>query len=700
LSAFARYPARLQEAIVARLGWSELRPVQELASQAILEGHNALVLAPTAGGKTEAAFFPLLAQLIDNPPKSVAVLYIAPIKALLNNQSERLGLYTQMVGLDRFLWHGDITPAARSRFIREPAPLLMTTPESLEVMLLSGKVPEAKLFRELRSVVIDEIHALAGVDRGAHLMAVLQRLSRLTPHDVQRIGLSATVGNPQAILEWMQGPSRRHSSIIDPPKPPSQREVRIQLTPDAPTMGQAAARATAGQKSLFFCQSRALSEEVAQHIRRQGSEVYVHHSSVSLAERQAAEERFHRGRDAVIVCTSTLELGIDVGDLDRVLQANAPSTVSSFLQRMGRTGRRPGQRANTLFLCEGSEEALHAAALVELARRGWVEDVPVQRRCWPVLVHQILALTLQYGGISPERCWDQLRLVPDFHDITPGEYDELLEHMVQTEYLFQSGGLLSLGDQAERVFGRKNFMEIYAVFSTPQLYKVVSGQGRHIGSLEQTFVDKLVDGVSCFLLGGRPWIVDQVRHSERDVVVHAAPAGRKPEWGSFLPQHLSFAVCREMAAILADSRPLPYLDAAAAASINERRKDLGPALASHAWSVHVSPKGESLLTFAGGAVNHTLKYGLHLLKGWSSRADNFRVSLDQAINHGELRDALQQLAAPEFWQQPSTRDRLLSGLPEYRLSKFQAVLPRRFAVEMIQNYLIDIETTRQFLTHS
>lgn len=680
MNAFARYPPALQEAIVARLGWSELRPVQELASQAILDGHNALVLAPTAGGKTEAAMFPALAQLIEQPPSAVGMLYIAPIKALLNNQAERLGMYTEMVGLERFLWHGDVSPARKRAFCSQPAALLMTTPESLEVMLISPRVPTARLFADLRLVVVDEIHALAGSDRGAHLMAVLQRLGRLSRHDVQRVGLSATVGNAADILNWLQGSSQRPRSIIDPPRPPSAREIRVLLTPNGPSMGAQACSLVQGQKSLLFCQSRALSEEVAQRLRGQGSDVFVHHSSVSLAERQAAEERFHRGRDAVIVCTSTLELGIDVGDLDRVLQVNAPSTVSSFLQRMGRTGRRPGQRANTTFLCEDGVTVLQAAALVELARRGWVEKVAVQRRCWPVLVHQLLALTLQYGAIGAERCWEELAGVPDFSGIALGEFEELVEHMVGEEYLFRSAGLLSMGDEAERVFGRRNFMEMYSVFSTPQLYQVMDGNGKHVGSLEQNFVDKLVEGVSCFLLGGRAWVVDQVCHSQRELRAHRAPAGRKPEWGSMLPHFLSFEVCQEMAAILRDDRPLPYLDGAL---LEELRRE--------------TALGEVLVTFAGGAVNQTLKMGLLVLKGWSSRADNFRVRLEDSVDACELGEALRVLAEETFWQAPETRERLLANLPEYRLSKFQRALPRRFAMEMVFDYLLDVERTMALL---
>ena len=368
MSVFARFSPRLQEAIVARLGWTSLRPVQEEAGEALLRGDNAVVLAPTAGGKTEASMFPTLSGMVDRPPEGVGALYIAPIKALLNNQSERLDLYTEMVGLRRFVWHGDTTTHARKKFLREPTELLMTTPESLEVMLVSQSVNEAKLFGDLRMVIIDEIHALAGTDRGAHLMSVLERLARVARQDVQRVGLSATVGNPEAILAWLQGTSTRDGRVVNPPKPPSRRELMVLHREDLSALAGDAARVARGSKSLFFCQSRSTTEAVAEHMRRSGTTVFVHHSAVSREERQLAEERFHHGSDACIVCTSTLELGIDVGDLDRVLQAEAPDTVSSFMQRMGRTGRRVGQAANTSFFCETTEGVLQAVALIELAK--------------------------------------------------------------------------------------------------------------------------------------------------------------------------------------------------------------------------------------------------------------------------------------------------------------------------------------------
>lgn len=377
-------------------------------------------------------------------------------------------------------------------------------------------------------------------------MSVLERLVLSSKNDVQRVGLSATVGNPDHILMWIKGTSQRDGVVIDPRKVPTKREISVSLQESIVSLaGEAAARAS-GRKSLFFCQSRALTESVAERMRGRGIDVFVHHSSVSLEERRAAEDRFQHGTNACIVCTSTLELGIDVGDLDLVFQANAPSTVFSFMQRIGRTGRRAETTANTTFLCEDPESVVQAVALVELARERWVERVREQPRCWPVLVHQLLALTLQWGAISPERGWEHLSRVPDFRGISRAELDEVIAHMTKEEYLLDMGGLLAMGLKAEKVYGKKNFLELYAVFSSPVLYRVVTQAGRDIGSLEQDFVDRLVEEMSSFLLGGRAWAVTRVSHDDRAVVVREAPGGQKPSWGGFVPQLLGFELCQRI----------------------------------------------------------------------------------------------------------------------------------------------------------
>jgi ATP-dependent helicase Lhr and Lhr-like helicase len=690
-SAFHRFPTRLQEAIVSRVGWASLRPVQELAGHALLDGNNAVILAPTAGGKTEASMFPVIAQLVAAETEGVGAIYIAPIKALLNNQSDRLGLYTEMVGLRRFLWHGDIKSTEKKSFLKDPAAILMTTPESLEVMLLSAKVDCQPIFKDLRAIVIDEVHAIAGTDRGAHLMSVIERLAKFTSQDIQRIGLSATVGNPADILAWLQGTSTRPSCIVDPPKVASKKDLKICMHDNSESVAVDAGAIAAGKKSLFFCQSRALSEEIAKRIGNQGTDVFVHHSSVSLEERSLAESRFQEGQNTCIVCTSTLELGIDVGDLDNVLQANSPSTVSSFLQRLGRTGRRGGN-ANTTFFVQDSETMLQAAAIVELARQGWVESVPVQNRTWTVLVHQLLALTLQFQAIEPERCWEQLSIVPDFAGIDRTEFNLLIEHMLAKGFLFMVGGKLSMGTKAEKTFGRKNFMELYAVFSSPQLYQVQTAGGYTIGSLEQAFVDRLVPEITSFLLGGRSWIVNIVEHDKRVVQVSGSPMGKKPSWGGFTPELLGFELCQMMADLLKSDRSLNFLDPAGKAALTEYRETHGQQLSDFPCIEWDEDGMATWWTYAGGRINHTLKYGIQAGHDWQVRVDNFKLRIEgKSLGIGTLSLTVDRVLSEKFWQETATRNYLMNNMPNYRFSKFQQVLPEEYAFEVIQSYLLDIE---------
>lgn len=703
MSVFGRFPPRLREAIVGRLGWSALRPVQELAGEALLDGKNAIILAPTAGGKTEAAIFPFLAGMLEQPPLGMALLYVAPLRALLNNQADRLGQYAEMVGLRRFLWHGDVGGSARQRFLRSPAEILMTTPESLEVMLLSRRVPQKALFAGLRYVVIDEIHALAGADRGAQLLSVLERIVDLATADVQRAGLSATVGNPAALLRWIQGTSKREGMVVEPPKAAARRQILVAERSDPEQLAETAARLAKGNKSLFFCQSRRTTEGVAEAMRRYGTRVFVHHSSVSREERAIAEEEFYNGADSCIVCTSTLELGIDIGDLDRVLQANAPDTVGSFLQRLGRTGRREGQIANTTFLCEDPEAVLQAAALVALAKRGWVEDVTFNRRSWAVLVHQLLAMSLAgqgqaHQGVTWDAAWAHLSRIPDFEGIHRAELDRLVEWLLLDESLRMASGRLVLGPKAEHRFGRRNFMDLYAVFSSVQSYTVLTRDGQPVGTLAQDFVDRLQDDVSCFLLAGRPWVVLEVRHDDRRIVVELAPKGREPTWGGILPRFLGFEVCQEVKAMLRSGEEPTFLDPVAVESFVEYRKDLAQVLESDPSIQRID--GElRWWTFAGGRINYTLRYALESLDPtWKVIPDNFLLRLIGF--DGTTRDFLSRIAAlrePEFWENETMWGNVAKGLPSFRISKFQPLMPPWVEREVIATYLLDLDATFRWL---
>jgi ATP-dependent Lhr-like helicase len=258
-----------------------------------------------------------------------------------------------------------------------------------------------------------------------------------------------------------------------------------------------------------------------------------------------------------------------------------------------------------------------------------------------------------------------------------------------------------MGTKAERRFGKKNFLELYAVFSSPVLYRVVTQAKRDIGSLEQDFVDRLVEQMSAFLLGGRAWTVDRVSHEDREVIVRDAPGGVKPSWGGFIPQHLSFDLCQRMKRVLCDTWRYPYVDDRGHKHIEEKRADLGDLLRRAGHALQYDGKAAYWWTFAGGRINHSLKYGFEVAEGWKVVADNFQLRIEgDGITHESVRKAISNIAAPAFWAAPATRHAVLARLPAYRLSKFQDCLPEAFALEVIERYLLDVDGALRWLRQS
>jgi ATP-dependent Lhr-like helicase len=365
---------------------------------------------------------------------------------------------------------------------------------------------------------------------------------------------------------------------------------------------------------------------------------------------------------------------------------------------MGRTGRREGAIANTSFFVEDLDIGLQAIALIELAKTGWVESVPEQTRCWPVMVHQLLAMTLQFGAITAEDVWQQLSPVRDLSGISRAEYDELIAHMLEENFLYESGGQLSMGDKAEKVYGRKNFMELYAVFSSPTRYNVLTAQKQEIGSLEQNFVDSLVDNITTFLLGGRAWVVEYVNHSDRTVRVHSAPGGKRPSWGGYLPQMLSFELCQQIREILMGETEYPYINESLAEKLKDKREELGESLRRSALAVELEPGKAHIWTFAGGKINNTLRYIFSVLGGFEVTSDNFELQLKgDTVTHKGIDEVIGRMRDPEMWPNRSVLSAIVESVPEYRLSKFQRALPSQFSEEMVMNYLLDMEGARRLL---
>ena len=366
----------LQYHIVNTMGWPALRPLQAAAIAPLLAGEHALLLAPTAGGKTEAAAFPILSRIASERWAPLSVLYLAPLRALLNNLLPRLERYTSFTGHRAALWHGDIGDGPRRQIITDPPDVLLTTPESLEAMLISRRVDERWLFANLRAVIVDEVHAFAAADRGWHVLAVLERLTRIAGRELQRIGLSATVGNPERLLAWMTATCHAPASVIDPPAAAiAEPDVTLDYVGSLDNAATVISRLHAGEKRLVFVDSRRRAEELAAGLHTRDIATFVSHGSLGREERHRAETAFAEADNCVIVATSTLELGIDVGDLDRVIQIDSPATVAGFLQRIGRTGRRPGTSRNALFLATGKDALLQSAGVLRL----WADGVRAYR---------------------------------------------------------------------------------------------------------------------------------------------------------------------------------------------------------------------------------------------------------------------------------------------------------------------------------
>jgi ATP-dependent Lhr-like helicase len=330
--------------------------------------------------------------------------------------------------------------------------------------------------------------------------------------------------------------------------------------------------------------------------------------------------------------------------------------------------------------------------LVELAKAGWVEPVVLDHRCWPVLIHQLLAMALAGDGITSEDAWEHLAHVPDFQGIHGAEYDRLLAWMMRDGSLRLASGRLVLGPKAERQFGRKNFMELFAVFSSPQTYTVQAADGRLLGSLSQAFVDRLVDGVSSFLLGGRAWAVLHVRHDDRRVIVEAAPRGRQPTWGGFLPQFLGFDLCQHIRSVLLSEARYPYLDDAAWRVLTDQRASIRKVISSEIGSAEFDDGEIRWWTFAGGRINATLRYALEAVTGdWQVISDNFQVKVrGTAVDRDRFRDALGRLGEPEFWENERLWAQVAESLPGYRLSKFQPLMPPWVEREVVASYLLDV----------
>ncbi|MFF5217603.1 DEAD/DEAH box helicase [Micromonospora sp. NPDC000442] len=672
--------------LVNSLGWRDLRPMQRAAIGPVRGGNDVLLLAPTAGGKTEAALFPLLTRMAERQWTGTSVLYLAPLKALLNNLQPRVEQYTGWLGRRAAVWHGDVTAARRRAVLYERPDILLTTPESLESMLVSAKVDHRSFFAGLRAVVVDEVHAFAGDDRGWHLLAVLERLARVAGRPLQRIGLSATVGNPSQLLTWLQGAGAGHrpGEVVAPDptaatdRPPP-GDIELDYVGSLVNAATVIASLHRGEKRLVFCESRQAVEELGELLRMKGVTTFLSHASLSADERRRAEQAFSEARDCVIVSTSTLELGIDVGDLDRVIQVDAPATVASFLQRLGRTGRRPASNRNCLFLSLDGESLVEAAALLLVWSRGWVEPVVAPPEPRHIVAQQMLALCLQ-----EHRVGDQL-WVQAWNGLAPfGEAARpIVRHLVEHGYLDRDGGMLFIGPAAEARFGHRHFMDMTAVFTGPPEFTVLLGR-TELGRIDPSLLTEEVRGERRLLLTGRSWRVTYIDWRRRRCFVEPADGGGRARWTGTGWAYQGFPLTRAVREVLLGAHPPVRLTRRALERLARERGEKAH-LVHPGGTVIVREDGGDLRwwTWAGVRTNATLTATLGEVVDPVERFDDHSIRLRENVTPSEWQ-ALTSDAGDRLCL-PGVNEKALDGL------KFSVALPKRLAAATLSARLADLQ---------
>lgn len=680
----------IQHHVVNTLGWGELRPLQASAVRPVLDGDDALLLAPTAGGKTEAAIFPLLTRMAEHRWRGTTVLYICPLRALLNNLEPRISAYTAWMGRATGLRHGDTGRTERQRLAIDHPDVLLTTPESLEAMLVSTTIDPRILLSDVRSVVIDEIHAFAGDDRGWHLLAVLERIAKLAGCRLQRVGLSATVGNAEELLRWMQGGTQvpRPGLVINPPnETPVTPDVQLDFVGSVTNAAKIISSIHQGEKRLIFADTRARVEELATLLRQHGVETYVSHSSLAATERRRAEQAFATARNCVIVSTSTLELGIDVGDLDRVIQVGAPTTVSSFLQRLGRTGRRLGSSRNMLLLATSDDELVQAAGILLLWGESYVEPVVPPPSPRHVLAQQLLASALQERQVGR---WDWSEPLTALELASPTETEQITAWMLESGHLDQDAEMLFVGPEAERAYGHRHFMEVLSIFSSAPQFMIVNGR-REIGSVDPYVLIRKVVGPRVIALAGQGWLVTAVDWSRRRAYVEIADTRGAARWIS-VSQPQAFSLVQAQRRVLLGKVPAGVLlTQRAQEQLPRARAESSGRVEADCTLINTENGRTRWWTWAGGRANAILTAALESVDASliddEYVYDNRQIGLRSRVSAADLRRTVhaldRQICSDLSSVTPFVTDRALKQL------KFSDLLPPHLARKTLEERLSD-----------
>ncbi len=610
MNIFDRYAPFVQD-FIYRNSWESLRAIQVAAGDAIFNtDENVLLSASTASGKTEAAFFPILTLFSEDMPKSVGAIYIGPLKALINDQFMRLNDLCEEAEIPVWHWHGDVSASHKAKMLKNPSGILQITPESLEALLLHKHAAIAKLFGDLRFIVIDEVHSLMRGDRGGQTLCLIERLSKAAEVNPRRIGLSATIGDLEETGKFLASGTGRGTVIprieakgvkwrlsmehfyisgkqsADGKEPKEALPVLENPTDTAPENADPGLgyvfEHTRGKKCLVFVNSREECEAVTTTLRsyceakHEPNRFLIHHGNLSQSFRETAEAAMKDDDFSMTtVTTATLELGIDIGRLERAFQIDAPFTVSSFLQRMGRTGRRDLPPEMWFVMREEQPEPramlpetipwtlIQGISLVQLyLEERWVEPPKLDRLPYSLLYHQTMCTLASCGEMTPAALASRVLTLSYFHRITKDDFRIMLRHLLETDHIqrTENGGLI-LGLAGER---EVNSFKFYAVFKENEEYTVRS-DSQELG----TIVKPPPPGEK-IAIAGQVWVVTEVDHKHHLVYCEEVK-GKVPAYFGECPGDINTKVLERMRESLRENKTYPYVMANAAARLEQAR---------------------------------------------------------------------------------------------------------------------------------
>ncbi len=592
---------RIQRWIYGR--WSELRAIQEAAIPVILGGQDDVIIsAPTASGKTEAAFLPICSRILATEANGLSAIYVSPLKALINDQARRLEEMTEALGIPVHSWHGDVAASRKQKALRDPSGILLITPESLEAIFVNHGSKTPAFFGGIQEVVIDELHAFIGSERGRHLQSLLNRVEQAAKRRIRRVGLSATLGDMAVAMDFLRPGDGDAVKCLDAGSVGG--AIRLQVKgfkhlADPPVVAQSADEEVAGddlaiakhlfkvlrtKNNLVFANRRQDVERFCDLLVRLAEEArvpnefYAHHGSLSKEIRHDVEALLKEGSlPTTVVCTSTLELGIDVGIVAGTAQIGVPPSVSSLRQRLGRSGRRDSAAEMRIYVREPEivsttapqdsirSELVETIAMVNLLKSRWCEPPATGALHLSTLVHQVLALIAERGGVRAAQAWNVLCATGPFKTVAQARFASVLKSMGASDLITQaSDGTLLLGQVGERLVNHYSF---YAAFQSPEEYRVVHG-GRPLGTLPVTH--PLAEG-SFVIFGGKRWRVVDVDTERKVIHLERAPGGNPPEFAGGRSALVHDEVRRVMRGLYQSVEVPTYLDQEGRALLREGR---------------------------------------------------------------------------------------------------------------------------------